>query len=307
MRKKILMGGKIYSFRMSYGMTQEQLAAKLCISPAAVSKWERNLSYPNIEMLVELADIFDCSIDELVGYRTEKVTSFDGYEEYRLRLLEIGDLLLKCSEISRQKGLLAMEEMVKSYQESRFLSFSYRFALQCLYKNMSQDMIFTLLHNYVDALPAREQEEGKLIADSMQKIFSGETTEVLCEVIASHIGMEYWSHKMDWTKSKEDIFREYAGKTVLEPQVTNLLEPLLSATDFQIQMILRNLDSQTLAGALYGASGNLINRFLSNLSDRMMVFICQDIDNWTGTIQDSLDAQRRVLEVRASCFPDSIE
>ncbi len=302
-----MMGGKIYSFRVSCGMTQEQLAAKLCISPAAVSKWERNLSYPNIEMLVALADIFDCSIDELVGYRTEKVTGFDGYEEHRLQLMELGELLLKCSEVSRQRGLLAMEEIVKDDKESRFLSFAYGFAMQCFHKNMPQDMIFTLLQNYTDTLPGGEQAEGKLITESMQMIFSGETMEVLREVIASHIGMDYWLHEMDWTKSKEEILDKYAGREVLEPQVTNLLEPLLSATDFQIQMILRNLDSQTLAGALYGASGQVITKFLSNLSERMMIFIGQDVDNWIGTTQDILAAQRKILEVRANCFPDSIE
>lgn len=48
---KITIGGKIYSLRAAKGMTQEQLAAILCVSPAAVSKWERNIANPNIEML----------------------------------------------------------------------------------------------------------------------------------------------------------------------------------------------------------------------------------------------------------------
>ncbi len=269
MNQKILIGGTIYSFRVSYGMTQEQLAANLCISPAAVSKWERNLSYPNIEMLMSLADIFGCSIDELAGRGTEKLTTFDGYEDNRLRLMEIAEVCLECAEASRQKGLLAMEEKVEQYRESRFLRFAVRFALQCFRKNMQPELIR--------------------------------------EVIASYIGMDYWLHRIDWTKSKEEIMEKYVGKTVLVPQVTNLLEPLVHATDFQIQMILRNLDSQTLAGALYGASGSVICRFLSNLSDRMMIFICQDMENWTGTTKEILNAQRKILEVKARCFPDSIE
>lgn len=63
----IAMGGKIYSLRVAKRMTQEQLAQELCISPAAVSKWERNQAIPSIEMLWALADFFDCTIDELVG------------------------------------------------------------------------------------------------------------------------------------------------------------------------------------------------------------------------------------------------
>lgn len=44
----VAIGGKIYSLRMAKQMKQEQLAAVLSISPAAVSKWERNLSKPSI-------------------------------------------------------------------------------------------------------------------------------------------------------------------------------------------------------------------------------------------------------------------
>ena len=65
--RKIMIGGKIYSLRVAKGMTQEQLATVLCVSPATVSKWERNIANPNIEMLWVLADYFECSIDELVG------------------------------------------------------------------------------------------------------------------------------------------------------------------------------------------------------------------------------------------------
>ena len=76
----VMIGGKIYSLRVAKGMTQEQLAMILCVSPAAVSKWERNLAKPGIEILWELADYFECSIDELVGRdvkRLEKVGIYD--------------------------------------------------------------------------------------------------------------------------------------------------------------------------------------------------------------------------------------
>ena len=67
---RITIGGKLYSLRVAKRMTQEQLAAVLCVSPAAVSKWERNLANPSIEMLWALADYFECTMDELVGRET---------------------------------------------------------------------------------------------------------------------------------------------------------------------------------------------------------------------------------------------
>lgn len=69
----VAMGGKLYSLRVARGMTQEQLAAELCVSPGAVSKWERNQSVPSVEMLWALADFFDCNMDELVGRRLAQV------------------------------------------------------------------------------------------------------------------------------------------------------------------------------------------------------------------------------------------
>ena len=50
------MGERIKHHRKRLGMTQEQLAERLRVSPQAVSKWENNLSCPDISLLPELAD-----------------------------------------------------------------------------------------------------------------------------------------------------------------------------------------------------------------------------------------------------------
>ncbi len=68
-------GTNIKRLRISKGLTQEQLADLLCISHAAVSKWELKVTYPDITMLFPLAQIFDVSIDHLIGYDEEKANS----------------------------------------------------------------------------------------------------------------------------------------------------------------------------------------------------------------------------------------
>ena len=65
-------GQNIKKYRLKKSMTQEQLADLLCISTAAVSKWEAKNSYPDITMLFPLATIFGVSMDELLGYNIEK-------------------------------------------------------------------------------------------------------------------------------------------------------------------------------------------------------------------------------------------
>ncbi len=61
------MGAIIAHKRKELGLTQEQLAGELGISYQAVSKWENELSSPDISTLPLLADLFDITIDELFG------------------------------------------------------------------------------------------------------------------------------------------------------------------------------------------------------------------------------------------------
>lgn len=58
----------IKQFRQRRGMTQEQLAAALLVSPQAVSKWETSETYPDGALLPLLAEQLNCSIDELFDY-----------------------------------------------------------------------------------------------------------------------------------------------------------------------------------------------------------------------------------------------
>ena len=58
----------IRSFRKERGLTQEQLAEVLGVTTGAVHKWEAKLSVPDLELIVEMADFFDTSVDVLLGY-----------------------------------------------------------------------------------------------------------------------------------------------------------------------------------------------------------------------------------------------
>lgn len=64
--KKQTIGMKIASFRREKGMTQLELAEKMGVTDKAVSKWERDLSCPDVSSIPKLADIFGISIDELM-------------------------------------------------------------------------------------------------------------------------------------------------------------------------------------------------------------------------------------------------
>ena len=64
---KISIGENIKRLRKQKDITQEKLAEALNVSVVAVSKWERNESYPDITLLFHLAHYFKISVDELMG------------------------------------------------------------------------------------------------------------------------------------------------------------------------------------------------------------------------------------------------
>lgn len=60
-------GQRFQRLRKNAGLTQEEVATKLNITPQAVSKWENDVSAPDISVLTELSDILNVTLDELLG------------------------------------------------------------------------------------------------------------------------------------------------------------------------------------------------------------------------------------------------
>ena len=69
--KRQTLGRMISTLRKEKGMTQLELAEKMGVTDKAVSKWERELSFPDINSIPKLAEIFEVSVDELMQVKTE--------------------------------------------------------------------------------------------------------------------------------------------------------------------------------------------------------------------------------------------
>ena len=64
---KSQLGANIVAYRKHSGLTQAKLAEQLNYSDKAVSKWERGESVPDVLTLVQLAELFDITVDELLA------------------------------------------------------------------------------------------------------------------------------------------------------------------------------------------------------------------------------------------------
>lgn len=71
------LGAKIASLRKARGITQEYLAEKCSVSPQAVSKWENDITSPDISLLPRLSELLGVTCDELLGVQRAEVVAVD--------------------------------------------------------------------------------------------------------------------------------------------------------------------------------------------------------------------------------------
>ena len=65
-------GDNLRTIRKQKNISQEDLASRLNVSRQAVSKWEQNSGYPEMEKLIQLSAILEVSLDYLVlGHKIE--------------------------------------------------------------------------------------------------------------------------------------------------------------------------------------------------------------------------------------------
>ncbi len=81
-------GQRFQRLRKEAGLTQEEVAEKVGITPQGVSKWENDLSSPDINILVKLAEILGVSVEELLGEEKEKTQVLQDYD-YKKAVLKI--------------------------------------------------------------------------------------------------------------------------------------------------------------------------------------------------------------------------
>lgn len=62
-----MFAANLKALRKSYKLSQSELAERVGTSQRNISYWENGTTQPDIDTLVRLADVFDVSVDELLG------------------------------------------------------------------------------------------------------------------------------------------------------------------------------------------------------------------------------------------------
>ena len=104
---KMTLAENIRRFRKERSLTQEQLSEALGVTAGAVYKWEAKLSVPELELILEMADFFDTSVDVLLGYEMKDN-----------RLETTVNRLRDCRRSKDWNGLTEAEKALKKYPHS---------------------------------------------------------------------------------------------------------------------------------------------------------------------------------------------
>lgn len=99
---QVKIGEKIKELRKVTGRKQEDLATALGVTPQAISRWEANGGYPDMEMIPSIANYFHISIDELFGYNNDRNRIIQEYNDKAQWLINNNDDMTECIALMRR-------------------------------------------------------------------------------------------------------------------------------------------------------------------------------------------------------------
>jgi putative transcriptional regulator len=109
---------RLKNLRKEAGFTQVDVASKLGISQPAYASWERGVKKPTQENLVKIAQIFNVSIDYLVGNSEEKLDELDNIELlFRMNSKGLTD---EEKAIFKKELIDFMEERKKAFEQENY-------------------------------------------------------------------------------------------------------------------------------------------------------------------------------------------
>ena len=179
-----LIGTKIQTLRRNKNMTQAQLAEVLSVSSQSVSKWENNLSVPDISLLPVIARYFGITMDELFNYRLDALN----YKERFIRFLADNGAL-QFGEFLLQSGRLSPYFInTGSYKSASQISRLGEFYAECLRENNVETNL--LMGNTQNEIPIMiAARSGRTLKASLQALYES-TGQTVSHVIVSVDRME---------------------------------------------------------------------------------------------------------------------
>lgn len=161
------LGNRIALYRKQNNYTQEELASKLNVSSQAVSKWENDLSIPDISLLIDLANLFNVTLDTLVKGDNAPTTYYVPEKQRK----PIDELVLRINVLSSDGDKVKVNLPIAAVKLLLASSLPFMTSKngEDLMKNIDFDYIFQLVDKgVIGTLVEVESEDGDLITISVE-------------------------------------------------------------------------------------------------------------------------------------------
>lgn len=89
---------KLYMLRTKAGLTQDEMADKFGVSRQTVYKWENEITYPEVDRIIRISEVFNVSIDYLLKDNPKELLNEGNIEKAVLQFLAISQDMNKISE-----------------------------------------------------------------------------------------------------------------------------------------------------------------------------------------------------------------
>ena len=179
-------GKRISECRQNLNMTQEMLAGRIGVTPQALSKWERGISYPDIPLLAQLCQVLDISADYLLGV-DKKLIMEDGRDA---AWEEVFSNLQSCLE---PVVLIFSQELVPLFVDNSFVG-----EIIELRKELAKDGILLPVVRLLDDVNLEPGEfmvlayQNILWAETLERIEFGTTMEYIVNRLGEVVRSQYF-------------------------------------------------------------------------------------------------------------------
>ncbi len=144
-----MLGNHLREFRELHGLSQEDVAKTLNVSRQAISKWENNRAYPDIENLKLLSQLYNVSIDELLNNtsksndlpRNNSSCENSKYNSNFLTMLVLLVLLVTSTFVSFIGFFVSISVMVKCLKK-KYSPIFYLVCVVCFLINLLNIVLF---------------------------------------------------------------------------------------------------------------------------------------------------------------------
>lgn len=208
-------GNKITELRKSKNWTQKDVAEKLHVSIAAVSKWERGLNFPDLSLMEPLSEILGISVSELLGLENESA------DQVIKNITAISEEEKKASEKRFWKVFCVAAITVVVFLASAFLVFmsvTYNDIMRMIFESIGGSGVLNLMA----VLPGLTAWIFALIsifsAKKAMRWKNFSLASLLCCAISLHIPtlVTYLTMRFEYSSTVEDVIgADYFGSAIL--------------------------------------------------------------------------------------------